>query len=352
MTFSPLGSAYHELGSPGSYVSMTSSLQAYKYYYDLMEDLDGVYKQYLLLAMLYDFMAFTAQLYSRMLQDFTRNLKNLNAVRDTLFNCLNCLHTIGMSEEFSDLVRLFKIIAKTSMPLPPTPSTSDSSPLPSRSRPREPSSAVLQTRQSDDPVLKKPRRERLHTMPFGLLLAEAPVPLPKQSIDLRSPDQLTKPSGGGEKHNPSDDSDSNLNFFCTVPMNAVTTSATKFVMDSGAGKCGTSDLTLLSNVQLCKDITVSGAFGPSTVPTHSGSFGPLNLDAVHIKGMGSQTLVSLSQFCAGGTTGQKFIGVFTPTEYRMYDMLTALPILADLAKHGLEAERGSVQNGIYVRESS
>lgn len=66
---------------------------------------------------------------------------------------------------------------------------------------------------------------------------------------------------------------------------------------------------------------------------------------------GSQTLLSLSQFCAGGTSGQKFIGVFTPTECRMYHMLSALPVIAELAKLGLEAERGSVQNGIYVRES-
>ena len=43
------------------------------------------------------------------------------------------------------------------------------------------------------------------------------------------------------------------------------------------------------------------------------------LNAVHIEGMGKQTLV-----CAGGTTGVKYIGVFTPTEYRMYGMHSAL----------------------------
>ena len=66
----------------------------------------------------------------------------------------------------------------------------------------------------------------------------------------------------------------------------------------------------------------------------------------------SQTLVSLSQFCAGGTTGTKYIGVFTPTEYRMYEMQSALSVFSTLAKTGKEAERGRVQNGIYVRESS
>ena len=85
---------------------------------------------------------------------------------------------------------------------------------------------------------------------------------------------------------------------------------------------------------------------------HTGTFGPLNLRAVHIDGMDSQTLVSLSQFCAGGTTGTKYIGVFTPTEYRTYEMQSALSVLSALAKTGKEAERGRVQNGIYASESS
>ena len=123
-------------------------------------------------------------------------------------------------------------------------------------------------------------------------------------------------------------------------------------MDSGAGKCGTSNLALLKNVTACQGITVNGAFGPSVNPAHIGTFGPLNLPAVHIDGMGSQALVSLSQFCAGGTTGTKYIGVFTPTEYRMYEMQSALSVLSTLARTGKEAERGRVQNGIYVREST
>ena len=87
-------------------------------------------------------------------------------------------------------------------------------------------------------------------------------------------------------------------------------------------------------------------------PTHTGTFGPHNLPAVHIDGMGSQTLVSLSQLCAGGTTGTKYIGVFTPTEYCMYEMQSALSVLSTLARTGKEAERGRVHNGIYIRESS
>ena len=62
--------------------------------------------------------------------------------------------------------------------------------------------------------------------------------------------------------------------------------------------------------------------------------------------MGPQTLVSLSQFC---NAGNQFVGVFTPTEYRMYDLTSALPALNILAAKGIEAERGTVRNGIYIR---
>ena len=120
-------------------------------------------------------------------------------------------------------------------------------------------------------------------------------------------------------------------------------------MDSGAGRTGTSHLELLNDVQPAHETTVTGAFGPSIKPTHTGKFGPLKLDAVYIKTMGPQTLVSLSQYC---NAGNQFIGVFTPTEYRMYDLQSALPALKALTDKGVLSERGTVKNGIYIRESS
>ena len=81
----------------------------------------------------------------------------------------------------------------------------------------------------------------------------------------------------------------------------------------------------------------------------NGKFGPLGLDAVYIKSMGPQTLVSLSQYC---NAGNQFIGVFTPTEYKMFDLQSALPALKALTDKGIVAERGTVQNGIYIREST
>ena len=137
-----------------------------------------------------------------------------------------------------------------------------------------------------------------------------------------------------------------LDYFATIPMNAMATTDKVFIMDSGAGRTGTSDMSLLKDVRQSTATTVTGAFRPTITATRTGSFGPHGLDAMYIKSMGPQTLVSLSQFC---NAGNKFVGVFTDTEYRIYDRSSAEPALKLLAAKGIEAERGNVRNGIYVR---
>jgi hypothetical protein len=137
-----------------------------------------------------------------------------------------------------------------------------------------------------------------------------------------------------------------LDYFADIPMNAMSSTDRVFIMDSGAGRTGTSDLSLLKNVKPSNGTTVTGAFGPTITATHTGSFGPHGLDAVYIKSMGPQTLVSLSQLC---NAGNKFVGVLSDTEYWIYDRASAEPALKLLAHKGREAERGNVRNGIYVR---
>jgi hypothetical protein len=66
--------------------------------------------------------------------------------------------------------------------------------------------------------------------------------------------------------------------------------------------------------------------------------------------MGNQTLVSLSQFCDGGTSGQRHIGVFTHEGCRMFTLTSALSALQLLGESGHEVARGIVQDGIYVQE--
>jgi hypothetical protein len=241
MSFSPLGSVYHSQQHPGSYVSMTSSLQSYKYYFDLLQRVQPAHKTYLLLAIIYDFMAFTAQLYSRMLGRCRINLTNMTAIRTTLHSQLHCILSAEMTNEYIEFISVLKVIALTSMPLPRTPDGSHTSPVPSRHRQREPDSAALQKLESTDPVLKKPRVERLHSIVFPLVYAEVPAPLQKPSIDLRSPEPTpirAARTGGEESTSDDSEPESKLNFFSTVSLNAISTTATKFVMDSGAGKCG------------------------------------------------------------------------------------------------------------------
>ena len=97
---------------------------------------------------------------------------------------------------------------------------------------------------------------------------------------------------------------------------------------------------------------VQGAFGTSAQPTKRGLFTPLGLDAILLPGMGNQTLVSLSQFCAGGTSGHRNIGVFTHEGCRMFTLNSALPALQLLSESGHEVARGIIQDGIYVQESA
>jgi hypothetical protein len=102
----------------------------------------------------------------------------------------------------------------------------------------------------------------------------------------------------------------------------------------------------------CGPMSVQGAFGPAAQPTKRGLLTPLGLDAILLPGMGNQTLVSLSQFCDGGTSGQRNIGVFTNEGCRMFTLTSALPALQLLGESGHEVARGIVQDGIYVQESA
>ena len=267
--------------------------------------------------------------------------------------------TVRHGTEFANLIKIMLCIADTIMPNTYIPVPSDSltfaSPLPKAKRSCDaPHSAQSSKEYMPTPLLKRARVVRIrNSMP--ILIQELPILTPQPPLDITSPGPFARDTvvlthlEDGE----SSDTSESINYFSTVSLNAMSSeSRTTFVMDSGAGKCGTSNLVLLKNITACQGITVNGAFGTSVNPAHTGTFGPLNLPAVHIDGMGSQTLVSLSQFCAGGTTGTKYIGVYTPKEYRMYEMQSALLVFSTLAKTGKGAERGRVQNGIYFRESS
>jgi hypothetical protein len=124
------------------------------------------------------------------------------------------------------------------------------------------------------------------------------------------------------------------------------------VFDSGCSISGTSDFNDLSDVTDCGPMTLQGAFGPPSQPTKCGLLTSLQLDAILIPGMGNETFISLSQFCAGGISGRQNVGVFTKDGCRFFTMDSSLPALKVFADTGYEVARGTVQGGIYVQESA
>lgn len=347
-SFSPFSSGFNSLPHKGAYRSSIITIGDYVHYYKQAAaiDMTSPTRAYLLLTIIYDFMAFTSAFYRASLQDHAPHPHNLAKIRDILITTLLTMsHKEDLVpyehlQEFTDLLEIFVAVAENAAPTPVTQPDGTvldfTTPSVSRKRAQEPASALPTPRES---VLKRARYShgKDENSEDEGAAETTPVTLPRPSssvIDISQPryPSLLAPEDLHEAD------DINLRYFTTVQMNALSPTEPTFIMDSGAGRTGTADLSLLRNVKPNLHTTVNGAFGPAIKPTHVGQFGPHKLDAVYIKSMGPQTLVSLSQFC---NAGNQFIGVFTPTEYRMYDLQSAMPALSLLTTHGKEAERGA-----------
>jgi hypothetical protein len=97
--------------------------------------------------------------------------------------------------------------------------------------------------------------------------------------------------------------------------------------------------------------SISGTCNLLSDHLHS-KLGPLELDSILPSGLGKQTLISLSQFCAGGDTGVQSVGIFNVREFRMFRIDSILPALKLIAERRQEVARGTVKEGIYVQEST
>jgi hypothetical protein len=120
----------------------------------------------------------------------------------------------------------------------------------------------------------------------------------------------------------------------------------KIIIDSGASASGTGIESQLSNVRP-HNCTIEAAFGPSVQPTKIGELPPFMLKTIVVEEMKDTTLLSVSQICR-----QDMVGIFTATDCRFYSLDTVLPYLAEISRHGELTLRGSVENGLYVQESS
>lgn len=78
-----------------------------------------------------------------------------------------------------------------------------------------------------------------------------------------------------------------------------------------------------------------------------GDLPPYMLPTIVIEEMSDTTLLSVSQACR-----QNMCGIFTAVDCRFYKLESILPFLKLISENGSETMRGTVENGLYVQESS
>jgi hypothetical protein len=138
MTFSPLGRSYIQPGHPGSYVSTTEDsvvwllcLNAFSSHIVDLDTLESNFMtttmhQLLYLALLFDFMAFTAQTFRRVLGSKPSSAANLKAIRDLMLENLSTMDATFDNDLYSLTITQFKAVVLEIEPTPPLPGTSDS----------------------------------------------------------------------------------------------------------------------------------------------------------------------------------------------------------------------------------
>ena len=157
MTFSPTGPPYIPPGSPGSYVSTTPDLDAFcsnPVDIDCIEatTLDANMVQLLYLALIFDFMAFTAQTVRRVLGRKPSSLSNLQAIKDIMIENLSTMKAHFVNDTMTVTLDIFKAIVLDSEPTPSERRPRRSSPLLPRVR-TLPLPSILDTRH----ILRRPR---------------------------------------------------------------------------------------------------------------------------------------------------------------------------------------------------
>jgi hypothetical protein len=346
MTFSPSGPPYIPEDYPGSYISRTPNLSAFADYIEAIDNMRSGFLntdmiQILYLSVVFDFMAFTAQTFRRVLKGKQSTPENLKAIRDIMVENISTMKAHHDCDTFSVMADILKAVVP------------DSEPVPSGHR----------TRYHNDPLFSPPpTRDDITPSKYARYepnadTAISPVAsIPHDSSTSASPDDEESPVSATDSPTPTVTFAPPGHYAKLVVVQSETmlrmSSAPTTVFDSGCSISGTSVLANLSNVTDCGPMSVQGAFGPAAQPTKRGLLTPLGLDAILLPGMDNQTLVSLSQFCDGGTSGQRNIGVFTNEGCRMFTLTSALPALQLLGESGHEVARGIVQDGIYVQESA
>jgi hypothetical protein len=123
MTFSPSGPPYIPEDYPGSYVSRTPHLSAFAEY---ISAIDNMYSnnlntdmiQILYLSVVFDFMAFTAQTFHRVLKRKPSNPAKLKAIRDIMVENIATMTAHHDSDNFTVMTDILKAVVLDSKPIP------------------------------------------------------------------------------------------------------------------------------------------------------------------------------------------------------------------------------------------
>jgi hypothetical protein len=115
MTFSPLGPPYKQPGHPGYYVSTTEDLNTFSVHIVDLDTLESSFMtqnmhQLLYLALLFDFMAFTAQTFRRVLGSKPSSAANLKAIRDIMLENLSTMDATFDNDQYSLTIAQFKAV--------------------------------------------------------------------------------------------------------------------------------------------------------------------------------------------------------------------------------------------------
>lgn len=396
MTFDPIDTVYHAPGHEGSYISTTTDIERYPATLKRLMQLDmsKPFRQMYILAILLDFMAFTAQTMRAVIEDRVASHRHLRGIRELMSDTVHQLYVNDYdATPYKELFDCFNAIILEINPIPyispygtppdspderphkfHTPRTHHrlNSPLPKSPRvtyddipagvfrrystanafpaffPDESAAAITFRPSSSSSSSSSTTANAPRAAARASPIACTPDDYADYSI-LPTPSTYQPPNPPKRKRDDSDDHSAKLIILEHHLKSLATTS--KIVFDSGCSITGTSNIHDLHDVTPCGTLSVQGAFGPAAQPAHRGKLGPLNLDAIVLEGMGNQTLVSLSSYCAGGDTGTQHVGIFTATDFRMYELRTVLPALSTITEIGTETTRGTVQGGIYIQDS-
>ena len=136
----------------------------------------------------------------------------------------------------------------------------------------------------------------------------------------------------------------------SVAMLSAQSHSINWMVDSGAGMSGNSVTNNLRYTMSCR-IPITPAFGSVLNATAEGviidpTLTKLGIRAIHIDGI-HHNLLSVHQVCAGGTSGQEQVGIFT-SEGCQFSPLSACREALNIMSKCPSAFYGLVKGGVYV----